>query len=656
MTKPVARCISTALLLFANASVWATETLETITITDDYSNTPITTGDVEHSEFTGAYKTIDKQQLERRDVALSDILSFESGVQSRQVGGLGSFASVSIRAGDSNQTAVYLDGIKLNSGSQATIDFSSIELLNVESVDVYKGSSPLQLGHGAIGGAINLKALNGTTKPTTRLLLGVGSFSTKRIQTAHQSKIGRWDLVATAGTLNSDNDFEYVDSNGTALNLLDDERQPRHNAAVDQTGMLLRTAYRWDKDNSTKILFQLNNKDLGVPHWRNTEDNQASYTRNDQQLQISHTFNGLKNWNNKLTYFQHDNDDHFDDRLAQVSIGGRNSLTDTRVVGGKFYTEHVGNRGTFGVTTEIRSETLDSTDDVFVSQNYNVERSAVSAAVQYAWFSKQGNLLITPAMHYQSIDDEYFGITRRNETTHSDSKLSPQIGLKLDINRALSIRANAGQYYREPSFYELFGSRGLIKGNANLNPEFGSNADIGFTYNSSNSWELQTTLFIGDRTDLITTVYDSIGVGQSINAEKARVFGVEIDHQWQINERLSTDVTLTWQDAKNIDNSVSLNNKILPGEATWSGFARVAYKQARYRFWAEFSFKTDRFYDQANILPAKDSNLQNVGIDWQWRNTNTSLAINNISDNVVLDLNGFPRPGRAFFLTTTFNF
>lgn len=644
------------LLLLANTSVWAAETLETITVTSDTTEAPVTTGDVEHSEFTGAYKSIDKQQLKRRDVALSDILSFEAGVQSRQIGALGSFASVSIRAADSNQTAVYLDGVKLNTGSQATFDFSSLELLNVDSVDIYKGSSPLQLGHGAIGGAINLKALGGTAKPTTRLLLGVGSFSTARMQTAHQSRIGRWDFVATAGSLNSDNDFEYIDSNGTPLNLLDDQRQPRHNTAVDQTGMLLRTAYRWNKNNSTKVLFQLNDKDLGVPQWRNAEDNQASYLTDNRQLQLSHSFNGLKNWNNQLTYFQHDNDDHFDDRLAQVSIGGRDTFSDTDVRGGKFYTEHVGDHGTFGITAEIRKETLRSTDNLFVSQNYSVERDAASAALQYAWFTKQGKLLITPALHYQSVDDAYFGISRRNENTHSQSKVSPQIGIKYDYNPALSFRANLGQYYREPAFYELFGSRGLIKGNGNLKPEFGTNADIGFSYNSTSNWTLQTTFFVGDRTDLITTVYDTVGIGQSVNAEKARVFGVEIDHEWQINKRLNTDINLTWQDAKNIDESIALNNKVLPGEATWSGFARIAYKQSRYRFWAELSFKTDRFYDQANILPAKDSILQNVGVDWQWRNTQTSLAINNVTSDVVQDLNGFPRPGRAFFLTTTFNF
>ena len=387
MLNKVAITIAVSTLLSAGDYLWAAETLDTITITETIEAPAITTGDVEHSEFTGVYKSIDSEQLKRRDVALSDLLAFEAGIQSRQIGGLGSFASISIRASNSNQTAVYLDGVKLNSGGRASIDLSALELLNVDSVDIYRGSSPLQLGHGSIGGAVNLKSLTVNDNPSTRVLIGGGSFSTSRLQVSHQSRIGRWDIVGAIGKLNSENDFRFVDSNGTPLNLLDDERQPRHNAAVDQTGALLRTAYRWNTNSDTKLLFQINNKDLGVPEWRNTETNEASFTTDDQQIQLTHSINNIGNWNSSFTFFQHDGESHFDDRLSQVSIGGRDSFSDTTSRGGKFYTERVGNQGTWGFTTELRREELASNDEVFDDENYAVEREAFSAAAQYAWLT-----------------------------------------------------------------------------------------------------------------------------------------------------------------------------------------------------------------------------------------------------------------------------
>ena len=254
------------------------------------------------------------------------------------------------------------------------------------------------------------------------------------------------------------------------------------------------------------------------------------------------------------------------------------------------------------------------------------------------------------------MSDQYKGITRRNETTHTNHKLSPQLGAQLEVNTNLSVRANVGQYYREPAFYELFGSRGLIRGNENLNPESGVNADIGFSYQQQNNWKIDATLFASDRTDLITTEYDTLGLGYTINAGHARVVGLELSHQWQSSNGLSTEVNLTLQDTKNLSNNQAINNRTLPGEASVSSFARVAYKKSRYRVWAEAEIKTDRFYDEGNRLPAKDTHLQNIGLDWYWQNAQTSLAINNIGNDIVEDFNGFPRPGRAFFLTTTLNF
>ncbi len=656
MTKQTASLIALLCLCSANMALWAAETLETITITESATDTEITTGEVEHSEFTGVFKSINKEQLTRRDVALSDLLSYEAGVQTRQVGGLGSFASISIRAANSDQTAIYLDGIKLNSASQSSIDLSALELLNVDAVDIYRGSSPLQLGYGSIGGAVNIKALRTNSEASTRLLLGTGSFSTRRLQASHQSKVGRWDVIAAAGQLNSENDYRFVDNNGTPLNALDDQREPRHNAAVDQTGALFRTAYRWNSDSSTKLLLQLSQKDLGVPEWRNSAVNQASYAVDEQQLHLTHSINNLGDWNSNFTLFQHNNDNLFDDRLGQVTLGGRFSFSDSVVRGGKLYAERISARGTLGLTAEFRQETLSSTDGIFNPQNYSVTRNATSAAWQYAWFNQSGKLLITPLLHYQSNQDDYSGISRQNQNTYQSQVFSPQLGAKLEISNNLSLRANIARNHREPAFHELFGSTGLVRGNQDLKAEQGINADIGFSYKAQSDWRLEATAFASDRTDLITRVTDPLGVSYTVNTDRARVFGIELEHQWQASKMLDTEVKLTWQDARNIDDSPALNNKLLPGEAAWSGYARVAYRQAKYRLWAETEFKTDRFYDQANLLPAKDSHLQNIGMDWYWKNTQTSFAINNVGNDLVEDFNGFPRPGRAFFLTTSFSF
>ena len=112
------------------------------------------TGEVEHREFTGSHRRIEGQELERRDVTIAEILSFESGVQSRQSGGFGAFSSITVRAATAAQTGIYLDGILLNSGGNAVVDLSMLDLLNVDSVDIYRGTTPQQFGRGTIGGCL----------------------------------------------------------------------------------------------------------------------------------------------------------------------------------------------------------------------------------------------------------------------------------------------------------------------------------------------------------------------------------------------------------------------------------------------------------------------------------------------------------------------
>ena len=607
------------------------------------------TGEVEHREFTGSHRRIDKQELERRDVTIADILSYESGIQSRKSGGFGAFSSITVRAASAAQTGIYLDGILLNSGGNAVIDLSMLDLLNVDSVDIYRGTTPQQFGRGTIGGAINLVSASATSDvPQNKALLGVGSFDTARLQLSHRSQHDAWDVVSAFSWQQSDNNYPFTDSNGTPLNADDDTRQLRNNAAVQLVSALARAGIQWSPDSRTDILAQATSRDQGIPEWRNSATNQATLDTEAVRLQLSHTQDGLGKWHSRHTLFLHDDNELFDDRLGQIGLGLQYAEAKGSTLGLKTYWEHLGARRTSGFSVEAREESLDATDFLDDTFNFAVERRAINASVFTTLFFNRDRLLVTPTLQAQLNDDQYERITRQNQASRSEQVLSPQLGIRFDLNDDLTLRSNVGRFFREPSFGELFRSRGLLQGNADLQPEEGVNFDLGLTWSPRDSITIDASLFASWRDELIATVFDSRRVGRTLNVGNARIVGIEFSSDWHISRKWSARANMTLQDARSVEVFGAFDGKQLPGEAQHAAYLRLQYKHRGLRVFTEASGSWNRFYDQANVLPARDQLLQNIGVDWQHSDVTISATINNLSDQNIEDFFGFPRSGRSF--------
>ena len=157
------KCFSTTRFLLWSVAVWAlllctdaSAQIGTIVITDDDANeegdqssassgVPFEIGDTATGEFTGFREVIEKEQLQQAGSSLAEVVAVESGVQFRQSGGLGSQSSVSLRGSSAEQVNVYVDGILLNEASGGGVNFSDIELLQAEKVEIYKGTVPVSL-------------------------------------------------------------------------------------------------------------------------------------------------------------------------------------------------------------------------------------------------------------------------------------------------------------------------------------------------------------------------------------------------------------------------------------------------------------------------------------------------------------------------------
>lgn len=122
------------------------------------------------SEAGQAITVIDREALDRTQTnVISDILRTVPGVSVARNGGAGGVTSAFVRGGESSQTLVLIDGVRINdpSSPNAAFDFGSLLTGNIGRVEVLRGPNSVIWGSQAIGGVVNIQTL----EPTEALAL-----------------------------------------------------------------------------------------------------------------------------------------------------------------------------------------------------------------------------------------------------------------------------------------------------------------------------------------------------------------------------------------------------------------------------------------------------------------------------------------------------
>lgn len=111
-------------------------------------------------EVGQAITVIDKDRLETTQTSvISDLLRTVPGVRVARNGGIGGVTSVFVRGGESSQTLVLIDGVRINdpSSPNAAFDFGSLLTGNIDRVEILRGPNSVIWGSQAIGGVVNVR-------------------------------------------------------------------------------------------------------------------------------------------------------------------------------------------------------------------------------------------------------------------------------------------------------------------------------------------------------------------------------------------------------------------------------------------------------------------------------------------------------------------
>ncbi|MDY6973097.1 MAG: TonB-dependent receptor plug domain-containing protein, partial [Thermodesulfobacteriota bacterium] len=415
-------------------------TLDTIVVVEKREDSASQTGDVDPEQTPAFFSVIKREQFEGKMEDLSEVIEKEVGIQVRQSGGLGSFSTVSLRGSSSEQVMVYIDGILLNDASGGGVDLSNISLSDVEAIEVYRGMTPVNFGKASIGGVINIRTIRSKEGLKGTISSGFGSFKTRELAWFVNHKPGRWDYLISADYLASDNDFDFLNDNGTEWNKADDRWEERNNADFDQENVLVKAGFDVTADVRMDIVNQWFSKDQGLPSWNNSESAKTSLDtkRNIATLKLTANDIGAYHLNTSVRLECSWKKEEYDDRHGHIGLGNqRNDYTTTRYGAGCFV-EWLTDWNTLNIVADIWHEKYKPEDLLGSQDPRESSRDTLSFGLQDSVGFFQERLIITPALRSTAIKDELKSSTSSpgmplEGRSRDESYFSPQIGLKLRI-------------------------------------------------------------------------------------------------------------------------------------------------------------------------------------------------------------------------------
>ncbi len=603
---------------------------------------------------TGRVTVITRSQFDTKVATVADVLRNEAGVQVRQISGLGSYAEVSIRGSTSSQVNIYVDGVLVNGAFGGSVDLSQFSLQGVENIEIYRGSTPVQLGAPGIGGSIHIRTQS-SANPLGMIKASAGSWETQAFAFSYAAES---DIVSdevlryaiSAETLSSDGDFRTVNQNSTPDDSTDDYSDRRHNNELQQSTLTLTLEKPISSETRLKAVIQHADKEKNLPDRANRPTNNARLETSHTSAQLKFDHDLLSNHSLGLKLYTAVKNEEFSDPQSNIGNGVNDFDSRTTVGGATFYSAQAIGSHVISISVDAKSEVYRDED---LAQNEEVEysRDQFLIGVQDEWASQDGDWLTNTAIRIFHIADD---VDESGSESLNDWYPGFQAGLMWEWSPAWQLRSNISRDVRLPALFELFGDRGFSTGNEELKPETAWNTDLGIAF-ATNSLRAAATGFYRRLDDAIVTVYSSIGVGEAENVGQAEIYGVELELDYSISALSSVSLKATSQRAEDTSDTTFSGFK-LPGIATFESYLSLTRKLGGMRCTLEYVHRSGGFYDRIGNEAIRDLNEFNFLAKWSVNKHSLELSIENLADDPSELYNSFIAPGRRAFISYSRHF
>ena len=605
-----------------------------------------------------AYATvITRESFEGRETSLPDVLAEATGVHVKRLGGLGTFSTLSLRGSSADQVEVYLDGILLNTAFGGGVDLSNLPLAHVGQIEVYRGAGA---GGNGLGGTVHVR----TRRTQRRWFHGIrgswGALDTRLLSGVFAGGFGQSEFLVVADYAHSDNDFAFLDDNGTEYNANDDVWSRRQNNDHRSFNLLGKWRRAFGEDRILSIHETAHWKYQGMPGISNNQSQNAHLDAFQTMTEIAYEDRVLlRGVNTRQSLYVTHVKERFRDLDGEIGIGRQDNDYLTRTYGwqGRLQTvlfsrcdiaAAIGlHRETYLPTTRVRSVA-----NLFDSQRWIF---SVRTGLDISFPGEIG--IWSFGAEQRRIYSSFTGANPFNfsplapDSANTRNLTSLRSGVRLDLASHLMFKANAGRVFRVSSFYELFGDRGGVVGNVNLRPEYGLTWDAGLRY-ADGTITLESAFFDHRYEDLIQFVHTSQATSRPVNIGKARVYGFEMTAQRRFGSRVDLSGNYTYQKATDKSNIPHLNSNILPNRPPHALFVRATMRLGRCTVFYDYTFEDGNFLDRANRRLLLSRHVHNTGVKVDTRlRFHIGLEVKNLTGAQIADTWGYPLPGRTFFLS-----
>lgn len=606
-------------------------------------------------------------QLSSHNVA--NALRYFSGIQIKDYGGVGGLKTVNIRSMGTNHVGVFYDGIELGNAQNGTVDLGRFSLDNMESVTLYNGQKSAIFQPAKDFGSSGSIYLQTRTpqfeegkKYNVRASFKTGSFGVVNPSILWEQKLGQ--------RISSSFSAEYLHSSGK-YKFTYRMQEGYDTTAVRQNGDL--NALRVEgglfgqlKQGYWKAKAYLYNSERGYPGAivRNKfshEDRQWDtnfFTQGTFKKDFTQWYSLLANAKYAYDYLHYLADPNKDESLMYVN----NHYYQQEV-----YTS-VANRfnlfswweASFSADYQFNLLNADLRD--FVYPRRHTLLASIATAMRFKQVELQASLLETfvhdtssgtPAPDKQKLTPSFFVSWRP----------FPQSGLNL--------RGFYKRIFRMPTLNDLYYT---FVGNINLEPEFTTQYDLGFTYNRTfnSTWlrslEVQTDVYYNEvENKIVATPTSNFFRWTMVNLGNVEIRGVDVALQtgWKIGRDLtvSNRINYTYQRAQDFtDPKSEFYGGQIPYIPWHSGSAVVNLQWRSWEANYSFIYTGERYSSQANIpynyqLPWYTSDFSvSKGLKVWKGDLKLTLEVNNLLNQQYEVVACYPMPGTNFKLIAQYNF
>ena len=561
---------------------------------------------------------VDRSQIERSGATgLGDVLARLPGVEMARNGGLGGITSVYVRGAETRFTAVFIDGVRVDSQGTGGASWDVIPLSQVERIEVLRGPAGAVYGSDAMGGVIQIFTRKGEGPASPYVGLSLGTYGTTKAEAGVSGSQGKWDYALSLVRQESKG-FSVMPSRNP-----DDDGYTSESLAA-RVGLELNASHRLDL---SVLSSQLNAQYDGQFGAIDVDD------RTVKKLQTS-----ALNWR------------------AEWSADYSSTLSLT--------------------TAQERYETLPSPDlTVTNSRGYLWQSEYRKLGQLFTWaFERREDALTNSetsprdTSHFQNALALGYGWAANRHSVQLnlrhdvDSVFGPQTtggaGYAYAFTPQWRAKASAGTAFRAPTLYQRFSPYGA----ADLLPETSRNIDLGLNY-AEGPRAFGLAVYQNDVSNLIqyegnkgtcpTNVpsdprYDPDFGGCYANTAKARYQGMTLTGRYLIGN-VTVSGSLDLQDPRD-----SVTGKLLARRAQRHGKLAVETRVQGWAVAAELQASGLRYNDAGNTTELPGYALLGLRAESQVAKNSTLLVrLDNATDAKYELARGYASAGRSLYAGLT---